>query len=671
MAEKEIGQASLVGNPTQLSQEEEQGYKPIYDDDANTNTDEKHLRAENDEDTKIEDDEDPPVIEYDPTEYDRYQEHNELTFRAIIVGCLIGVLVAAMNVNFGLRTGWTQGGSVFASIIAIGVFKILNPVIPFSRFETCLAVTAASSAGTMTSTAGLVSSIPALKLLGHTYSVWELFAWAIAVAYFGVYFAVPMRKQMLVIEKLRFPSGTATAMTIKAMFARGSETVEKAKMLLYWGVGTALWALLVFFIPLLEEPPMPNVLHQWGFTIYLDPLLMGGGMLSGPRATGSMLLGSIVGWGILGPAVRANGWATGPVLSYTGVRGWILWVGVAIMTTDSVVQLLFTTKIVFEALINLVKRIANYRSGTTLEREETKIQTNIVKEEELQKHLIPWYWPIIGLIISTVMLTLIGHFVFELKYYFVWAAIPLGALLSIIATRCAGETDINPVGGMGKVTQLVFAGLAPKQVTTNLLSAGVVAAGASQCGDMMQDLKTGYILRVAPKKQFIAQSFGIICGILFCVPIYKLYDAAYHIGGEQLPAPAAHAWKSVAEILAKGFNALPINSGWGILGGALFGFITPLLNKIVALIGGENAAGWVPSALAFGIGFIVPPKQSISMFAGSMLYLVWKRGWPQQASKYFFAVSSGMIAGEGIMGIFVAMLKLLQVKPLVDPYKYN
>ncbi len=88
---------------------------------------------------------------------------------------------------------------MFAAIIAIGVFKIISPVTPFSKYETCLAVTAASSAGTMTSTAGLVSSIPALKLLGHSYTVWELFAWALAVAYFGVYFAVPLRRQVTCI----------------------------------------------------------------------------------------------------------------------------------------------------------------------------------------------------------------------------------------------------------------------------------------------------------------------------------------------------------------------------------------------------------------------------------------------------------------------------------------
>jgi uncharacterized oligopeptide transporter (OPT) family protein len=114
--------------------------------------------------------------------------------------------------------------------------------------------------------------------------------------------------------------------------------------------------------------------------------------------------------------------------------------------------------------------------------------------------------------------------------------------IKFLKVRCAGETDINPVGGVGKVTQLVFAGLAPQQIQTNLLSAGIVGAGASQCGDMMQDLKTGYEVGVQPRKQFIAQMIGILFGIITTIPIYKLFDNAYKIGGPEIPAPAAHAW---------------------------------------------------------------------------------------------------------------------------------
>jgi OPT family oligopeptide transporter len=672
VADTAIGHANdVIPPPKQPSEQEQQGYRIISGDEDEKCTTlivvsltiVKAISEFEKEKALEEDDGDPPVEDYDPTEYDRYNEHNELTLRTIIVGCLIGILISAMNVNFGLRTGWCQGGSVFASIIAIGIFKIINPVVPFTKWETCLAVTAASAAGTMTSAAGLVSSMPALKMLGNTYTVWQHYAWAFAVAYFGVYFAVPLRRQLIVVEKLRFPSGTATAMTIKAMFAKGDETVQKAKALLFCAIASGIWTISSFFIPLIEDPPMPLVLHRYGFTLHLSPMLFGGGMLSGPRATGSLVLGAIVGWGIVGPIVQAKGYAPGAPMSYVnGIRGWILWVGVAIMAADSAIQLLFTAKVMVVWVIDLIKR------GRNQERIDTSI--NPLKEMQRDLHMIPWYYPTVGLIISTIILTLIGHFVFDIKYYFVWAAIPLGAILAMIAARCCGETDINPVGSMGKVTQLVFAGLAPRQVITNVLSAAIVAAGASQCGDMMQDLKTGYMMRVAPKKVFLSQCIGIVAGIIVCVPIYKLYDTAYTVGGDDLPAPAAHAWKAVAVILSSGVSALPPSSGYGILFGAIVGVVLAITNKLVGYFGGEKRAYYVPSALAVGIGMIVPPRQSLIMFAGACMYLIWKRGWPVSANKYFFAVSSGLIAGEGLMGIVVAALRIFNVHPFVTSYYY-
>jgi OPT family oligopeptide transporter len=374
-------------------------------------------------------------------------------------------------------------------------------------------------------------------------------------------------------------------------------------------------------------------------------------MLSGLRACSSLLMGSILGWGILGPIVHYNKWVNGKVLEYNGVRGWILWVGVAIMTADSFVQLLFSIKFIISGIWSLFIRIKS-----TIKREN-----RFVADTPGQ---IPASWWLIGLLISTISLTLVGHFIFDLKWYFVLLAIPLSFLLSVIAVRCTGETDINPVGGMGKVTQLAYAVVAPHQVTTNLLAAGIVGAGASQAGDMMQDLKTGYLVRVTPRNQFIAQCIGIVAGVVFCVPIFKLFDSAYAIGGEQIPAPAAHAWKAVAVILAKGLEELPLYSGWGILGGIIFGIVVGLINRIAGIIN-KNWPSYLPSALAFGIGMVVPPKQSLTMFFGAMFSLIWKWGNPTSHLNYFFAVSSGLIAGEGLMGIFTALLKLAGVQPLV------
>ena len=216
---------------------------------------------------------------------------------------------------------------------------------------------------------------------------------------------------------------------------------------------------------------------------------------------------------------------------------------------------------------------------------------------------------------------------------------------------------------MGKVTQLVYAGLAPHQITTNLLSAGIVAAGASQCGDLMGDLKTGYLMKVHAKKQFITQCIGIIFGILVCIPIYKLFDTAYQIGGSEMPAPAAHAWKAVALILSEGISHLPLHSPYGMLFGAILGIVLASAYRIIGWWR-QDIAQYIPSALAMGIGFIVPPKQALTMFLGAFGLVIWRRVAPENAEFYYFTVSSGMVAGEGLMGIVIAVLKLLRIQPI-------
>jgi len=102
------------------------------------------------------------------------------------------------------------------------------------------------------STAGLVSSMPALEMLGKRYSIWQMYLWGIAVAYFGVYFASIVRRQLLINEKLAFPSGTAAAETIKSLFESGGETVQKGRVMFYTGLGSGLFAIISFFFPFLE-----------------------------------------------------------------------------------------------------------------------------------------------------------------------------------------------------------------------------------------------------------------------------------------------------------------------------------------------------------------------------------------------------------------------------------
>lgn len=567
----------------------------------------------------------------------------QLTFRAVITGCLLGCIVSAMNIYFGLRTGWSIGGSLIAAILGFAIFAVIKPRVPFSILETNITQTAGSAAGTMTSAAGLLAAIPALGMLGIKLTYFELTAWAMAVAYLGVFFAVPLRKQMVVVERLRFPTGTATAETILAMFSGGSNAVGKAKWLLYFGLAAAAFTLTAHFFPELGHPPMlwfgawAALIGKWGFSILLSPLMTGAGILIGPRVGASLFAGALISWGILAPVAVDHGWVTDKIMSYTdGPRGWILWPGVAIMVADALTSLALSWRTVLNTFFGGQKKTG--KQGLA--------------------EAIPKLWWMGGLAVATAATILISWWVFKIPPYLTFFAVMLSWILATIAVRSTGETDINPVGGMGKITQLVYGVIAPGQITTNLMSAGISGAGASQAADMMQDLKTGHLLGASPRKQMIAQLLGIPAGVLICVPIYKLFDAAYEIGGKDIPAPAAHAWKAMAELLAKGFDALPANATIAVTCGLAFGIIVPILRKTTKL--GKLL---LPSAMAFGIAFIVPPYYSIAMFVGSMLFVIWQKVAPKNATEYAFPVASGLIAGEGLMGVVTAILTLLGLKP--------
>lgn len=610
---------------------------------------------------------DQPLVQKNDTPdderlYDPAPGESGFSARAVLVGGLLGSVVAAMNIYLGLRIGWSFGGSLIAAILGFAVFTMLakSGLIQrkFGVLEANITQTAGSAAGSMTSAAGLLAPIPAMIMLGHTFHWWELLIWSFAVAYLGVFFAVPLRRQMVLVEKLRFPTGTATAQTIMAMFSSGADALAKAKHLLAWGGLAFAFTMGTHFIPQMEMPPIEtiglSIFTAWSFSFLISPMMTGAGILIGPRVGTSLLLGAILGWIVLGGFAVGQGWTGGPVLdeetgqwgygtimSYSeGVRGWILWPGVAIMVADSLTSLGLSWRTILNTFLP-----KNKDSDTVV---------------DTAPDSIPNAWWMGGLAVASCGTVTATWFLFDIPPHFSVIAIVLSAVLAMIAVRSTGETDINPIGGMGKVTQLVFGGLAPGMIPMNLMSAAITGSGASQAGDMMQDLKTGHMLGASPRNQFKAQLIGIGFGILTCVPIFLLFDAAYDIGGEDLPAPAAHAWKAVAELLANGLDALPPNAEYAVLAGAALGVALPVLRKFLP----KHLKDYVPSTLAMGIAMIVPAYYSVAMFMGAMVLVVWKKLSPKTCAALSFAVASGLVAGEGLAGIPKALLVLLGVPSL-------
>jgi OPT family oligopeptide transporter len=221
-----------------------------------------------------------------------------------------------------------------------------------------------------------------------------------------------------------------------------------------------------------------------------------------------------------------------------------------------------------------------------------------------------------------------------------------------VAARATGETDITPTGPLSKVTQLMFGAIAPGNITTNLMTANITAGSCSHAGDLLTDLKSGYLLGAQPRQQFIAQFFGVLAGALVVVPVFFLLvpDASV-LGTDQWPAPAAQTWRGVAELLAKGVSALHPTARIGLVIGSVIGILIPLAEMRF-----PKHKKFIPSATGLGLAFTITAYYSISMFIGALAALVLHKAKPKMAEEYVVPVSSGIIAGESLMGVAIALL---------------
>lgn len=500
----------------------------------------------------------------------------------------------------------------------------------------------------MASAAGLLAPIPALSLMGIELPLWALFLWAIAVAFLGVMFAVPLRNQYVITEKLKFPSGLATADTIKALYASGSDALVKAKYLGYFAAIGFLYTIISNQYSVLESPPIDQwlgsatlvALAAWGFKLYISPALFSAGFLIGPRVGISLLLGAIVGWSLAYYA-KTNGWAPheNHMIIFDnetgtwGAKGWILWTGVSIMVSEALTGLLLS----YKTIINSFKGLSSILEKNTKQDDQS----------------IPTKWWVGGLILASTLTIFIAYSFFNIPPYLTIISIILSFILANVAVRSVGETDINPVGGVGKVTQVVFGSLS-SSIQSNLMAAGITGGGASQAADMMQDFKTGYIFGASPKNQFKAQLWGILSGIFFAILAYYLFTEAYGIGSEKLPAPAAESWKAVALVMSKGLKVLPPVTGYGVFYGSLLGIFLAIANKLF-----PKTSQYLPSGLAFGISFIVSAQYSIIMFLGTMVWLIWRYVNKESCENLAFPIACGVLAGDGIANMVNAVLTMI------------
>ena len=254
----------------------------------------------------------------------------------------------------------------------------------------------------------------------------------------------------------------------------------------------------------------------------------------GLPTTLSMLLGAVLGWGLLAPLAKAKAWAPGDIEDWkTGGRGWILWISLGIMLADCLVGLCVVT---FTTIINMNRH-----------RYEQIAAEDKTDEDAPEQQRISGKITILGLLGSSLLCVIAVKVVFRgVPVYAIGVAIAVALILSILGVRALGETDLNPVSGIGKVSQLVFALIMsssnPNAIIINLIAGGIAEAGAQQAGDLMQDLKTGHLLGASPKAQFYGQIIGSIWSAIISAGIYKLYTRVYEIPGPLFQIPTAQVF---------------------------------------------------------------------------------------------------------------------------------
>lgn len=629
----------------------------------------------------------PPLPENaSPDEKDLYwythiyqgDKQKQLTLRAVLMGGILGMFMALSNLYTTLKLGWSFGVAITACVLSYVIWNALREMsgerlTRMSLLENNCMQSAASAAGY--STGGtLGTALGALLLIqGEHQRWWVTASFVFFTAALGVFLAIPMKRQMVNYEQLKFPSGIAAAETLRSLYSAGIEAIHKAYALIIALIAGGLvgffrsWGTLVEQLQHAGFAPkwldkLQGVLHipeEIAFQGFLNPLpknpmaglsfepsvlLVGAGMIVGLRVSLSMLLGSVFLYYFVAPHLLsidlANTGLGGYVPSFKlGDHGqfnptrWALWGGTAIMVFSSLTSVALQWR-------TLSRAFRLFKKG-----EQT------AQSDKLASIEVPASWLIIGLVPITIGLVYIQYKAFQISIPLGLIAVAMSFVVSLVCCRATGETDTTPIGAMGKVTQLLYAVLPGSKGNSiiNLMSAGTTASAGSSSADLLTDLKSGYILGANPRKQFLAQFYGVFFGTLAIIPAwYAMVPDKKAL--EAFNPPATYMWKAVADLLTQGIHMLPQTAVWAIAIGALLGVVIPVCENFF-----PKSRNFLPSAMGLGLAWVIPFQNSLSFAIGAIIAFAWTKINARDAEKFNIPIASGLVAGESLVAALIAI----------------
>lgn len=576
----------------------------------------------------------------------------EFTVTSVIMGVLLAIVFGAANAYLGLRVGMTVSASIPAAVISMGVIRVI--MRKDSILESNMVQTIGSAGESLA--AGAIFTMPVLFLWAkdgiiEKPSILTISLIALCGGVLGVLFMVPLRNALIVKEHgvLPYPEGTACAEVLLAGEEGGSSATT-----VFAGMGLA--ALFKFVVDGLKIVPgvitakISALKTELSAEVY--PALIGVGYICGPKIASYMFAGGIIGWFVLIPAIVTFG---GETILYPGTdtianlyanggasaiwSSYIRYIGAGAVAAGGIMSLIKSMPLIVTTFIDAIKGIKGGKGNKNI-RTEQDLDMRFIGIGVLLLIIIIWLLPQIPVtLLGAVLIVLFGFF--------------FGA----VSSRMVGivGSSNNPVSGMAIAT-LLIATLCLKGTGDNGTHGmtGAIAIGSIICiiaamaGDTSQDLKTGYILGATPKKQQIGELIGAVISALTIGGVLILLDSAWGFGTEALSAPQATLMRMIVEGVMDG------NLPWTLV------FIGVFLAIVVEILG--------VAVLPVAIGLYLPLELSATIMIGGLIrYFVDKKGTSEDGEAGTGVLfCSGLIAGEGLVGILMAILTVLKVAERID-----
>src|SRR6185295_15198992 len=356
-----------------------------------------------------------------------------------------------------------------------------------------------------------------------------------------------------------------------------------------------------------------------GFNISL--LSFGSGLLVGFRICLAMAIGTAISWFILPGFLFSRGMIT--ALTYPATLRWVMWPATGLMVAGGLMSLALK----WNLIVKTFRGLRGSRVG--------------------QKDL-PMRWVVIGSLLMTVVLCVLQYFSMGIPMYLSLIAIVLSLPLMLVGLRVLGEPNWGPISAMSNMMQAVFAFISPGNVPVNMSSSGLTGTIAVTSEALMQDFKAGQLVRSNPRNLTIAQLLAAPVGSLATALVYPILRDQFGLGPGGLSSPISVKWAGFAELLTKGLSALPPGCLVGLAIGIGVGIILTLL--------AEKFEKHTPSPAAIGIGMLIPASVLMTFILGGFAQLIWARTSPSTEDSVRIPLASGLIAGEALFAVVLAVL---------------